>query len=65
MKYIFTGDMQGRALDIMVDAELYDSTDAKINEAIGNHMPGTIIYTAGFARIKQKDFDGSWVEVVT
>lgn len=42
MKCIFTGNMQGRALDIMVDAELYGSTDAVINETIGNHMPGTI-----------------------
>ena len=25
--------------------------------------PGTIIYTAGYTKIKQKDLDGSWVEV--
>lgn len=49
--------------EIMVDAELFGSSDSVINQTLGNQVPGTIIHTAGYESIKQKDFDGSWVEV--
>lgn len=49
--------------EFMVDAALFDSTDDVINSELGAQEPGTLIYTAGYESIKQKDFDGSWVEV--
>lgn len=50
-------------LEIMVDTALFNSTDTVINSTLGDVPPSTIIYTAGYTNIKQKDFDGSWVEV--
>ena len=50
--------------EIMVDAATIAGTAEEIEAVIGVVEVGTIIYTAGFGTIKQKDFDGSWVEVV-
>ena len=50
--------------EIMVDAATIAGTAAEIAAVIGEVAVGTIIYTAGYAVIKQKGLDGEWVEVV-
>lgn len=47
----------------MVSDDLFDSSDDEINDAIKNSTAGMIIYTAGFAKAKQKSLDGKWVSV--
>lgn len=49
--------------EIMVDAATIAGTAEEIAAVIGVGEVGTIIYTAGYAVIKQKSLDGSWVEV--
>lgn len=49
--------------EIMVDAATIAGTAAEIAAVIGEVAVGTIIYTAGYAVIKQKGLDGEWVEV--
>lgn len=50
--------------EIMVDATTIAGSAADIAAVIGDVVIGTIIYTAGYAVIKQKGLDGEWVEVV-
>lgn len=49
--------------EIMVDSATIAGTEDEIAAVIGEVAVGTIIYTAGYAEIKQKGLDGSWVEV--
>ena len=64
MKFIYTLNIPGAAPEIMVDNELFNSDADTIKSVIGDLSPGSIIYTAGYAKIKQKGLDGEWVEVV-
>ena len=49
--------------EIMVDTATIAGTADEIAAVIGAVEVGTIIYTAGYAEIKQKGLDGTWVEV--
>lgn len=49
--------------EIMVDSTTIAGTADDIAAVIGVVEVGTIIYTAGYAVIKQKGLDGEWVEV--
>lgn len=49
--------------EIMVDDATIAGTADEIAAVIGGVEVGTIIYTAGYAEIKQKGLDGSWAEV--
>lgn len=46
--------------EIMGDAELMGSSDAVINEILGNQVPGTLLYSEDGEIFKVKAFDGSW-----
>lgn len=49
--------------EIMVDNATIAGTADEIAAVIGVVEVGTIIYTAGYAVIKQKGLDGEWTEV--
>lgn len=49
--------------EIMVDDATIAGTAEEIAAVIGVVEVGTIIYTAGYAVIKQKGLDGEWTEV--
>lgn len=49
--------------EIMVDSATIAGTAEEIAAVIGAVEIGTIIYTAGYAEIKQKGLDGAWTEV--
>lgn len=51
-------------VEALVSDDLITASDEKINEALTDATPGTVIYNAGMSIIKQKNFDGSWVTVV-
>ena len=66
MDYAITGDRAGTPTEIMVTAATIAKTDAEIDADLGAvYDSGTLIYTAGYTKIKQKGLDGSWVEVTT
>lgn len=54
----------GAVPEILVSETTIASSAEQIKAVIGEVPSGTIIYTAGYAKIKQKGLDGSWVEVV-
>lgn len=56
MKFVYTN----YATEIMGDAELLGSSDAVINETLGNQKPGTVLYAEDGSIFKVKAFDGSW-----
>ena len=62
-KYVFTTDKPGFNNTIMVSTALINSADAAINSALPTAKPGDLIHTAGYTKMKQKDLDGSWVEL--
>lgn len=51
--------------EVLVDDDTIMLTDAEIDEELpaSCHGAGTIIYTADFGTIKQKNFDGEWIVV--
>lgn len=51
-------------VEALVSDDPITASDEKINEALTDATPGTVIYNAGMSIIKQKDFDGSWATVV-
>lgn len=64
MDYAITGDRAGTPTEIMVPEATIAKTDAEIDADLGAvYGPGTIIYTTGYTKIKQKGLDGSWAEV--
>lgn len=64
MDYAITGNRAWVPTEIMVSAATIAKKDAEIDADLGEvYGPGTIIYTAGYTKIKQKGLDGSWVEV--
>lgn len=62
MDHIITAS-DGMQQEFMVSEAVIGGSAADIAAVVGEAAPGTIIYTAGYESIKQKDFDGSWVEV--
>lgn len=63
MSYLITSLGGKDPREIMVDSTTIAGTAAEIASVIGVVEVGTIIYTAGYAVIKQKGLDGEWVEV--
>ena len=57
--------------DIMVTAEFISKTDAEINATVlegrsstfGDLQIGTLIHSPGYAVVKEKSLDGSWVKL--
>lgn len=47
----------------MVSDALIESSDETINAAIKDSTVGMIIYTAGYAKAKQKSLDNTWVTI--
>jgi len=58
--YVITTDKSGEGLSILVSATIMSGDDAAINAALPMSKPGDLIYTSGYATIKQKGLDGSW-----
>lgn len=56
-KKIYTSD------EALVSDTLIDSSDDAINAQLPDFKAGAIIYTAGYAKVKQKALDNSWVNV--
>lgn len=48
--------------EIMVSDDLISAADAEINAVLKDAVAGTVIYTAGYTKVKQKSLDGAWVE---
>lgn len=66
MDYKITESSKWGVDAIMVTDDVIGKESAEIDAALGaQYNVGTIIYTAGYAKIKQKGLDGAWVEVVT
>lgn len=64
MSYAITDNRAWAPLEIMVSAATIAKASAEIDADLGAvYAPGTIIYTAGYTKIKQKGLDGSWAEV--
>lgn len=64
MDHLITDNREWQPIGIMVTDDVIGKTDAEIDAALGaQYNIGTIIYTAGYAKIKQKGLDGAWVEV--
>lgn len=63
MSYLITALGGSGPREIMVDSATIAGTAEEIAAVIGVVEVGTIIYTAGYAEIKQKGLDGSWAEV--
>lgn len=62
-----TSNKAGQEAMVMVSAAEIAGTDEQINAIVldngvplSNLSPGTMIYTAGYAVIKQKGLDGAW-----
>lgn len=53
--------------EYLVADSVIDGTDDEINAALAAEnyvaVPGTVIHSAGFAKIKEMDLDGHWTEV--
>lgn len=51
--------------EVLVDDDLITGTDEEIDEAlpVECRTAGTIIFTADFDTVKQRNFDGEWVAV--
>lgn len=49
--------------EALVSDKLIGSSNDIINEHLAEFKPGDIIYTAGYAIVKQKDLNGNWVDV--
>lgn len=49
--------------ELLVSDTFFEKNDAAINAAIPNAEAGTIMYTAGYKKLKQKNLTGSWVEI--
>ena len=62
--YAVTAFGNGKVPEMLVSDTTFSGTTEQIKAVIGEVPSGTIIYTAGYAKIKQKALDGSWVEVV-
>lgn len=62
MSYAITDNRAWAPLEIMVSAATIVKASAEIDADLGA-VYAPIIYTAGYTKIKQKDLDGSWVEV--
>lgn len=61
--YSVTAFGTGKCPEYLVTDEVFGGSAEQIENAIGEVPPGTIIYTVGYASIKQFGLDGSWVEV--
>lgn len=61
--YAVTAFGQGQSIEMLVSDTTFSGTAEQIKAIIGEVPSGSIIYTAGYAKIKQKGLDGSWVEV--
>lgn len=48
--------------DVYVSSVLIEA-ETDLQDLPATLSPGSMAYTAGFGKIWQKDFDGSWVEV--
>lgn len=49
--------------EALVSDDLINSSDAVINAHLPHSAPGYVIYTAGYATIKQKSLDNKWIAV--
>lgn len=47
--------------EVLVGENLINQGDAAINAALPNAEAGTVIYTAGYGVVKQKNLNGEWV----
>ena len=64
MSYVITDNRAWTPLEIRDSAATITKASAEIDADLGAvYTPGTIIYTAGYTKIKQKGLDGGWVEV--
>ena len=54
-----TSNIPGEPVCVMVtDAQI--ESDSTLNATLPSALVGTIAHTAGYAKMKQKDLDGSW-----